>query len=137
MKTAMPSLVRVLLFAVFLQCTLSSRAQEQQGIPDDLVIRVNVELVQVDVQVLKKKTGRTVGSLSKEDFQLYEDGVAQHVTELSKGQLPLSVVLLFDLTDSVRGVLKQLAQGSRAPLEHFKPADEAAVMVYSGSARGW
>ena len=64
MSAAMQSLVRVLLFAVFLQSTLSGRAQEQQGIPDDQVIRVNVELVQVDVQVLAKKTGRTVGSLS-------------------------------------------------------------------------
>ena len=73
MSTAMQSLVRVLLFAVFLQFTLSGRAQEQQGIPDDQVIRVNVELVQVDVQVLEKKTGRidrfTMLADAIEDFQ--------------------------------------------------------------------
>jgi VWFA-related protein len=133
MKTAVQSLVRVLLFAVFLQFTLSSRAQEQKGIPDDLVIRVNVELIQVDVQVLKK-TGRTVGSLRKEDFQLYEDGVAQHITELSKDQLPLSVVLLFDLTYSVQPVLKPLAAGALDALRHLKPEDEVAVMAYAASA---
>jgi len=66
--------VRLLLCAAFLQLALSGKAQAQQSIPDNPVIRVDVELVQVDVQVLQKKTGRPVGSLSKEDFQLYEDG---------------------------------------------------------------
>jgi VWFA-related protein len=131
----MQSLVRVLLFAVFLQFTLAGRAQEQQGIPDDQVIRVNVELVQVDVQVLEKKTGRAVGSLSKEDFQLYEDGVQQKIAELSQGQLPLSVVLLFDLTYSVQPVLKPLAAGALDALRHLKPEDELAVMVYAASAQ--
>src|ERR1700730_17128606 len=135
MSTAMQSLVRVLLFAVFLQFTLSGRAQEQQGIPDDQVIRVSVELVQVDVQVLEKKTGRPVGSLTKEDFQLYDDGVQQNIAELSRDQLPLSVVLLFDLTESVRPVLKPLAEGSLEALKHLKPEDEVAVMVYAASAQ--
>jgi VWFA-related protein len=93
-----------------------------------------VQLVQVDAQVLEKKTGRPVGSLGKEDFQLYEDGVQQKIAELSRDQLPLSVVLLFDLTDSVRPVLKQLGAGALDALHHLKPEDEVAVMVYAKSA---
>jgi len=49
--------------------------------------------------------------------------------------LPLSVVLLFDLTESVHGVLHPLAAGARAALGHLKPEDEVAVMVYAASAR--
>ena len=135
MNTAVRSLVRLLVFAVFLQFPLSARAQEQESAPDDSVIRVNVELVQVDAQVLQKKTGRTVGSLGKEDFELYEDGVQQKIAELSQNQLPLSVVLLFDLTDSVRPVLKPLAAGALAALQHLKPEDEVAVMVYAAQAQ--
>jgi VWFA-related protein len=128
-------LVRMLLFAGLLQFTLSSYAQEQPGAPDDEVIRVNVELVQFDAQVLQKKTGRPVGSLNKEDFQLNEDGVPQAIAELSRGQLPLSVVLLFDLTASVQPVLKPLAAGALESLQHLKPEDEVAVMVYAASAQ--
>jgi VWFA-related protein len=134
MSTAKQVLVRVLLFAVFLHLAPSGMAYEQQSVPDDQVIRVNVELVQVDVQVLEKKTGRTVGSLNKEDFQLYEDGVQQHIAELSRDQLPLSVVLLFDLTWTVSPVLKPLAAGALEALQHLKPEDEVAVMVYAKSA---
>ena len=135
MSAAIRVVVRVLIFAVFLQFALPGEAQEQQSAPDDQVIRVNVELVQVDVQVQQKKTGRPVGSLSKEDFQLYEDGVQQQIAELSRNQLPLSVVLLFDLTASVQPVLKPLAAGALEALQHLKPEDEVAVMVYAASAQ--
>jgi von Willebrand factor type A domain len=43
-------------------------------------------------------------------------------------------VLLFDLTESVHGVLKHLAEGAKSAMAHFKPEDEVAVMVYSGGA---
>jgi Ca-activated chloride channel family protein len=133
MKTAMRA--SVLLVTVFLQFARSGEAQEQLSAPDDQVIRVNVELVQLDAEVLQKKTGRPVGSLSKEDFELYEDGVRQQIAELSQGQLPLSVVLLFDLTASVQPVLKPLASGALEALQHLKAEDEVAVMVYAASAQ--
>lgn len=123
---------RVLIFAICLQLAAFARAQGPAGEP---VFRVNVQLVQFDVQVLQKKTGRPVGSLTKEDFQLYEDGVQQQIAEVSRDQLPLSVVLLFDLTLSVQPVLKPLAAGALEALQHLKPEDEVAVMVYSSSAQ--
>jgi VWFA-related protein len=132
MSKAMRVLLRVLLAAVFLQFAVPVEGQEQ---PDDQVIRVNVELVQLDAEVLQKKTGRPVSSLSKEDFELYEDGERQQIAELSQGQLPLSVVLLFDLTASVQPVLKPLAAGALEALQHLKPEDEVAVMVYAASAQ--
>src|SRR5579863_1321347 len=135
MNAAMQALVRMLIFAVSLQFAMPCNAQEPQSTPDDTVIRVNVELVQVDVQVQKKKTGSPVGSLSKDDFQLYDDGVNQHIVTMSRDQLPLSVVLLFDLTYSVRAVLDPLAAGAMEALKHLKPEDEVAVMVYAGSAQ--
>src|SRR5437868_9374882 len=126
--------LRVFLAALLLQGALSV-ADEGQSAQNDDVIRVNVQLVQVDAQVLEKKTGRAVGSLRKEDFQLYEDGVQQKISELSRDQLPISVVLLFDLTDSVRPVLKQLGAGALEALQHLKPEDEVAVMVYAASTQ--
>jgi len=44
-------------------------------------------------------------------------------------------VFLFALTDSVRSVLKPLAEGALEALQHLKPEDETAVMVYSASAQ--
>src|SRR6266571_3635305 len=72
------------------------------------VFRTTSELVLLDAQVVHKKTRTTTGSLQKKDFQVYEDGVLQDIQFFGRDQLPLSIVLLFDLTDSVRPVLKQL-----------------------------
>lgn len=131
----MEPLPRVLSFAVSLHLVLCGWACGLQSAPDGQVFRVSVELVQLDAQVPEKKTGRPVGSLSKEDFQLYEDGVQQQIAELSRDQLPLSVVLLFDLSYSVQPVLKPLAAGALEALQHLKPEDEVAVMVYSSTAQ--
>jgi VWFA-related protein len=99
------------------------------------VFRTTTELVLIDAQVVHKKTRTTTGSLTKNDFQIYEDGVLQEIKSFSRDQLPLSIVLLFDLTDSVRPVLKQLGSGAKTALAHLKPEDEVAVMVYAASAR--
>src|SRR5712671_2010883 len=99
------------------------------------VIRVTVDLVVVDAQVVQKKTGRPIGVLKREDFELLEEGVKQEIVSFSQDQLPLSIVFLFDLTESVRPVLKPLATGALAALQHLKPEDETAVMVYAASAK--
>lgn len=80
-------------------------------------------------------TGRPVETLGRQDFEILEDGIPQEITYFSQNALPLSVVFLFDLTDSVRPVLKPLAAGALKALEHLKPSDQAAVMVYSASAK--
>lgn len=110
-------------------------AQDQAYAPSGEAYRVNVRLVLVDAQVTHKKTGEIVTSLKQDDLQVYEDGVLQPASFFSQDELPLSVVLLFDLTDSVRPVLKPLAQGAQEALQHLKPQDEVAVMVYAASAQ--
>ena len=99
------------------------------------IFRLDVRVVQVDAQVLSKKTRHAARELKQDDFEIYEDNVRQQVSSFSQDTLPLSVVLLFDLTDSVRPVLKSLAEGALEALQHLKPEDEVTVMVYAASAQ--
>lgn len=122
-------------FPLLLAQLLSVSSGAQIDSTQTPVYRVNVRLVQVDTQVLNKKTRHAARELKKEDFELYEDNVRQQVSSFSQDTLPLSVVLLFDLTDSVRPVLKSLAEGALEALRHLKPKDEVTVMVYAASAQ--
>jgi len=79
-----------------------------------------------------KKTRHAVSALHRGQLQIYEDNVAQEISSFSQDTLPLSVVLLFDLTDSVRPVLKSLGEGALKPCSILKPEDEVAVMVLCG-----
>ncbi len=97
--------------------------------------RLDVRVVQVDTQVVNKKTRHATTSLKQDDFEVLEDNVPQKISSFSQDTMPLSVVLLFDLTDSVRPVLKSLAEGALEALQHLKPEDEVTVMVYAASAQ--
>jgi VWFA-related protein len=123
------------LFPLLLTQLLSFASGAQTADIQTPVYRVDVHVVQVDAQVLSKKTRQAARELKKEDFELYEDNVRQQVSSFSQDTLPLSVVLLFDLTDSVRPVLKSLADGALEALQHLKPEDEVTVMVYAASAQ--
>jgi len=116
-------------FVALLLSLTSLGAQEQTPL-----FRTTSELVLVDVQVLRVKTGEPAGALKAKDLRVFEDGVLQEISQFSRDEYPLSVVMLFDLTESVRGVLKHLADGANSAIARFKPEDEVAVMVYSGGA---
>jgi VWFA-related protein len=122
---------------VLLLFGFSAISQLHAQTPDstDQAFRLDVRVVQVDAQVLNKKTRHVTPSLRQEDFLVFEDNVPQKITSFSQDKLPLSVVLLFDLTDSVRPVLKQLAEGALEALQHLKPEDEVTVMVYAAAAQ--
>jgi Ca-activated chloride channel family protein len=94
-------------------------------------IRVDSQFVLIDALVENKKTGSSIDTLTAKDFQLSEDGVPQTISYFSRDQLPLSVVFLFDMTETVHAALKPLAQAALAILGHLKPQDEVAVMIFS------
>jgi VWFA-related protein len=123
------------LFLLVLGQTLSIPSSAQTAETQTPMYRVDVRVVLVDTQVLDKKTLRAARELRQDDFEIYEDNVRQQVSSFSQDTLPLSVVLLFDLTDSVRPVLKSLGEGAFEALQHLKPEDEVTVMTYAASAQ--
>jgi VWFA-related protein len=103
----------------------------QSSLPPGQTIHVDTQLVLLDALVENKKTGLTVDMLSAKDFRLSEDGVPQTISYFSRDQLPLSVVLLFDMTETVHAALGPLAQAGLEVLGHLKREDEVAVMIFS------
>jgi len=127
----MSHLVRPCVAAVW--CTLvAATATGQDGTP---VFRTTSELVLLDVQVIQKKTNTSTAALRREDLQVFEDGKPQEIAFFSRDELPLSIVMLFDMTATSQAVLKRLAEGAQSALRHLKPADEVAVMVYAAHGR--
>jgi VWFA-related protein len=112
----------------------TGRAQSPGSPPETATIHVDTQLVLLDAMVEEKKNGHTLRSLSAKDFQLSEDGAPQTITYFSRDQLPLSVVLLFDMTETVHAAMKPLAQAGLQILNHLKPEDEVAVMTFSSRA---
>jgi VWFA-related protein len=131
MWTGRHRLIRISAIALTLASLTASGAQS--SLPET-TIRVDSQEVLLDAMVEDKKSGRTLDSLSANDFQLSEDGAPQAITYFSRDQLPLSVVLMFDMTETVHTAMKPLAQAALEILAHLKPQDEVAVMTFSSRA---
>src|SRR2546423_6911807 len=113
--------------------SFGSHAKPQDARDDPL--KLSVAYVLLDAQVLSKKTGLAVQGLSASDFVLYEDGVKQHIEYLSQEKLPLSIVLLLDVSSSIAPVFGSLQPAAEKALRRLGPADEVAIMAFGGTAR--
>jgi VWFA-related protein len=117
-----------LAFVALLATAPAAAAQEPQ--PDE-VIKINTDLVVLDAQVISKKSKRAVGELRREDFELYEDGARREIGYFSRDELPLSVLLLLDVSGSVRPIVERIGAGAQDAMRRLKPADEVAVMAFA------
>ena len=89
----------LLILSPILSGALTARAQ-----PAD--IRVDVNLVRV-VTTVKNPAGQLVGTLSKEDFTIYDNNVPQQIAVFERRtEQPLSVSLLIDISGSTAKDLK-------------------------------
>ena len=98
--------------------------------------RARLDLVQVTVSVTDAE-GRLVTGLTKDDFQVWEDGVEQEVTQFTDERVPVSLGVLLDASDSMRG---QPMVDARGALERFVrdllfPEDEAFVATFNHEPR--
>lgn len=95
---------------------------------DDTSFKVNVKLVNVFVTVTDEH-GSPVGNLSKDNFQLFEDGHPQKIAVFDKeSELPLSIVLDIDTSLSTRKDLPlELASARRFVHTIIRPVDALSV----------
>jgi VWFA-related protein len=93
-------------------------------------IKLAVDLVVLDAQVLQQKTGRLVGDLKKEDFTLIEDGVKQQITHFSQDTLPLSVIILIDRGGCLDPFNEKVRHATLESLRRLRPQDEVALMAF-------
>jgi Ca-activated chloride channel family protein len=96
------------------------------------VIRTTSNLVMVPVSVVDAK-GQAVLGLPITDFRLEEQGREQQITELGNpDQVPLDIVLLFDISSSVsqKGFFAFQQKAAASFLRQvMKPSDRAAVFT--------
>lgn len=124
----------LLLLALVEAAAYPIHSQTQQRNEDE-PLRLSTQLVVVDAQVLRKKTGIPVNGLSQRDFVIYEEGVKQPITHFSQDKLPLSIVLLLDVSASVTPAIQQVRDSGIRALNELKSGDEVALMAFGAWAK--
>jgi VWFA-related protein len=129
----MNSLFRSLITAVFLLTWLTpahSQDKPKQE-PKEEVLRLDTNLVSIDVTVTSKTGARSPANLKAEDFVVYEDGVRQKVENFAATDVPFNVALLIDTSGSTKEDLDLIKKAARRFLSEMRPQDRIAVIEFN------
>src|SRR5207248_2116632 len=110
------------------------RAQPQKSDKDKgYTLSVETLEVQLPISVLDKE-GRPVNGLTKENFQIFEDKVAQTIKTFRHEDIPLSIGLVIDNSGSMRNKRERVNSSALAFVRESNPADETFIINFDDSA---
>src|SRR3954454_14878366 len=114
--------------------SVTPRKLESRGVRSPSNLRLDVKLVLVPVTVTDAKDN-PITTLTKDSFRLLEDGVEQKITSFSQEEAPISLVLLFDSSGSMKNRIASSVEALRLLFKTTLPGDEFFVVQFSDEAR--
>jgi Mg-chelatase subunit ChlD len=117
---------------VFLGLASTLPAQDDGG--GAIVFRSDVSLIRVDAQVLDRQM-RAVTGLSAGDFVLRDEGVEQPIRNFVREEMPVDVLMLFDVSRSMRPHVETVAGAARDAFRILGNQDRVAIMVFDRATR--
>lgn len=109
-------------------------ASEVQEVDEGDVIRVDSQLVTLNMSVIDRETNRGVGGLNQSDFRLFENGAEQQILQFDSSSAPFDLLLVIDLSGSTRDVLKLIRAAALRFVEAARPSDRIGVITFAGQA---
>lgn len=86
-------------------------------------IVANVELVQIPVTIFDDK-GAVASGLKKSDFRLYDDGIEQKILYFERERVPVSFVVLADLSSSMTRKIPFVQDAALSLLDSLEEQDQ-------------
>ena len=96
---------------------------------DEEVLKVETNLISIPVTV-STKNGSYVPSLSKGNFQVFEDGKEQEVAYFGSVDKPFTAILLIDVSGSTSLKIEQIQDGAIAFVNQLLPQDKVMVISF-------
>lgn len=103
------------------------RAQQPQ-------FRASAPMVSVHATVVDR-TGRVVGNLTRDDFEVYDNGRLQPLTVFDAGQRPISIVVMLDRSSSMDAVAPRVEAAARAFVATLLPDDRVRIGTFGDEIR--
>jgi VWFA-related protein len=116
---------------VLLACASASAGQNPPATDppgETPVFRTGVADVRVVVQVLEDN--QTLKGLSKDDFMVTDQGQPQPIAACDREKEPLDLLLLLDISGSMRKHIQEMSDTARDALQFLSPGDRVAIMTF-------
>jgi Ca-activated chloride channel homolog len=99
------------------------------------VVRVDTQLVSVPA-VVTDSSGRPISNLRQDNFQLFEDGKPQTITNFGTAQAPFEIALLLDTSGSTSNDVALIKQAAKSFVEALRPGDRVGVVAFNTLPEG-
>ena len=108
-------------------------AQDTQEISEGDIIRVDSQLVTLNMSVIDKSTNRGLVGLNKSDFRLFENGAEQEILQFESSAAPFDLLLLIDLSGSTRDKVKLIRSAALRFIDAARSFDRIGIISFAGS----
>ena len=105
---------------------------DTQEISEGDVIRVDSQLVTLNMSVIDRNTNRGLLGLSRSDFRLFENGAEQQILQFESSAAPFDLLLLIDLSGSTRDKVKLIRAAALRFINAARPFDRIGVITFAG-----
>jgi Ca-activated chloride channel family protein len=107
-------------------------SQSSKQVEQDEAIKLETTLVQIPA-VVRDKGGRYVLDLTRQDFEIYEDGLRKPVEFFGTIEEPFSVALVLDTSGSTALQLELIKSSAIAFIDSLRPHDRVMVIGFNDS----
>lgn len=94
-------------------------------------IRIDSDLVNLQVSVLSHDSSKPPNFLQQRDFQIIDEGVPQEIKFFAAADAPFDLILLLDLSGSTANKLKLIRSSAKRFVDACRPADRIAVLTFA------
>jgi VWFA-related protein len=109
-------------------------ALDAQEVSEGDVIRVDSQLVTLNMSVIDRNTNRGLVGLTRSDFRLFENGAEQEILQFDSSSAPFDLLLLIDLSGSTREVVKLIRAAALRFVDAARPSDRIGVVTFAGQS---
>jgi VWFA-related protein len=109
-----------------------ARQEAQEGVE---TVRVDTELVDLNVSVFARNRQLQIGELKQKDFKVFENGIEQEISFFASAAAPFDLVLLLDLSGSTVDKLNLLKKSAQRFVEAARPTDRVSIVTFTNEAR--
>jgi Ca-activated chloride channel family protein len=96
-------------------------------------IKLETKLVNVTATV-SDPDGKTINGLTKDNFEVFDDGVKQEIAHFTDDDAPISLGIIFDVSGSMTGIIKRSIEALERLFETCNNDDEFFEVAFSDRA---
>ena len=95
------------------------------------VLRIDTDLVNLNVSVFSRNPSQTATLLQQRDFAVFENGEPQEISFFASAETPFDLVLLLDLSGSTSDKIGLIRKSAKRFVDAARPADRVAIITFT------